>query len=154
MSSSVIFRRDSANDYHTIISSLLEQSDLMSLGNPYFLDIDYDALMQSVRVLTDRFQKELQQQVEEYSNFRFAHSFVYNCFSYALVNHHSNVGKDEIAGMFKAWDFVPFSLNKQMVDALFETMDFEGVVHPYHYRAKGKQMKKIIAFPTRLVKKG
>lgn len=153
MSSREAFQISSLDDYHTIISSLLAQSDLKDFGNPYFLNINYDMLADAVSLVITTFKDELQTEIMGYSDSQLTYSFVYNTLVYALVNHSDQVGKNEITGMLQAWGYVPFSSRNKMVKILNEELFTEDATLLYQTETRNnstqKKLSKIIPFPSK-----
>lgn len=153
MSSREAFQINSLDDYHTIISSLLAQSDLKDFGNPYFLNINYDMLAEAVSLVTTTFKDELQKEIMSYSDSRLAYSFVYNTLVYALVNHRDQVGETEITGMLQVWSYVPVSSRSKMIKVLNEELFIgdDTLLEQTATRDKftQKKLSKIIPFPSK-----
>ena len=140
------FDIDDLNQVYMLIGSYVNSDDIQELGNT-FLDWDYDFLRTILTLVSTKYRAELiKEHGEFHNNLHLAASFVYNALTYAVVNEKEMVSYKEMINCFKGWTYVPFKLQLEILDDLFEQENISYDEHPYDIKNKRKNKTKIIQF--------
>ena len=117
---------------------------MQELGNT-FLDWDYDFLRKILVLISTKYRQELVKEYgQEYNNLNLAGTFIYNALSYAVVNNREMVGYKEMINCFKGWNYIPFNLQLDILNDLFEQEEIPYEEHPYGIKMKRSNKAKII----------
>lgn len=138
------FDIESLGNIMYVIKGYSENEQMQELGNTN-LEWDYDFLQKILTLISIKYRHQLVKEHGEYhNNFNLAASFVYNALSYAAVNNRSQVGYQEMLNAFKNWRYIPFKLQLEILDDLFEQENLSYEDHPYKISKKRKNPEKII----------
>ena len=138
------FDIEDLNQVYSLIGCYANNEDMQELGNT-FLDWDYDFLRKILVLISTKYRQELVKEYgQEYNNLNLAGTFIYNALSYAVVNNREMVGYKEMINAFKNWDYIPFNLQLDILDDLFEQEGIPYDEHPYDIKKKRNNKAKII----------
>lgn len=138
------FDIEDLNQVYSLIGCYANNEDMQELGNT-FLDWDYDFLRKILVLISTKYRQELVKEYgQEYNNLNLAGTFIYNALSYAVVNNREMVGYKEMINCFKGWNYIPFNLQLDILDDLFEQEGIPYDEHPYDIKKKRNNKAKII----------
>ena len=138
------FDIEDLNQVYSLIGCYANNEDMQELGNT-FLDWDYDFLRKILVLISTKYRQELVKEYgQEYNNLNLARTFIYNALSYAVVNNREMVGYKEMINCFKGWNYIPFNLQLDILDDLFEQEGIPYEEHPYDIKKKRNNKAKII----------
>ena len=138
------FDIEDLNQVYSLIGCYANNEDMQELGNT-FLDWDYDFLRKILVLISTKYRQELVKEYgQEYNNLNLARTFIYNALSYAVVNNREMVGYKEMINCFKGWNYIPFNLQLDILDDLFEQEGIPYDEHPYDIKKKRNNKAKII----------
>ena len=138
------FDIEDLNQVYSLIGCYANNEDMQELGNT-FLDWDYDFLRKILVLISTKYRQELVKEYgQEYNNLNLAGTFIYNALSYAIVNNREMVGYKEMLNCFKGWNYIPFNLQLDILDDLFEQEGIPYEEHPYDIKKKRNNKAKII----------
>lgn len=138
------FDIEDLNQVYSLIGCYANNEDMQELGNT-FLDWDYDFLRKILVLISTKYRQELVKEYgQEYNNLNLAGTFIYNALSYAVVNNREMVGYKEMINCFKGWNYIPFNLQLDILDDLFEQEGIPYEEHPYDIKKKRNNKAKII----------
>ena len=138
------FDIEDLNQVYSLIGCYANNEDMQELGNT-FLDWDYDFLRKILVLISTKYRQELVKEYgQEYNNLNLARTFIYNALSYAVVNNREMVGYKEMINCFKGWNYIPFNLQLDILDDLFEQEGISYNEHPYDIKKKRNNKEKII----------
>ena len=138
------FDIEDLNQVYSLIGCYANNEDMQELGNT-FLDWDYDFLRKILVLISTKYRQELVKEYgQEYNNLNLAGTFIYNALSYAVVNNREMVGYKEMINCFKGWNYIPFNLQLDILDDLFEQEEIPYDEHPYDIKKKRNNKAKII----------
>lgn len=138
------FDIEDLNQVYSLIGCYANNEDMQELGNT-FLDWDYDFLRKILVLISTKYRQELVKEYgQEYNNLNLAGTFIYNALSYAVVNNREMVGYKEMINCFKGWNYIPFNLQLDILDDLFEQEGIPYDEHPYDIKKKRSNKAKII----------
>ena len=138
------FDIEDLNQVYSLIGCYVNNEDMQELGNT-FLDWDYDFLRKILVLISTKYRQELVKEYgQEYNNLNLAGTFIYNALSYAVVNNREMVGYKEMINCFKGWNYIPFNLQLDILDDLFEQEGIPYDEHPYDIKKKRNNKAKII----------
>ena len=138
------FDIEDLNQVYSLIGCYANNEDMQELGNT-FLDWDYDFLRKILVLISTKYRQELVKEYgQEYNNLNLAGTFIYNALSYAVVNNREMVGYKEMINCFKGWNYIPFKLQLDILDDLFEQEGIPYDEHPYDIKKKRNNKAKII----------
>ena len=138
------FDIEDLNQVYSLIGCYVNNEDMQELGNT-FLDWDYDFLRKILVLISTKYRQELVKEYgQEYNNLNLAGTFIYNALSYAVVNNREMVGYKEMINCFKGWNYIPFNLQLDILDDLFEQEGIPYEEHPYDIKKKRNNKAKII----------
>ena len=138
------FDIEDLNKVYSLIGCYVNNEDMQELGNT-FLDWDYDFLRKILVLISTKYRQELVKEYgQEYNNLNLAGTFIYNALSYAVVNNREMVGYKEMINCFKGWNYIPFNLQLDILDDLFEQEGIPYDEHPYDIKKKRNNKAKII----------
>ena len=138
------FDIEDLNQVYSLIGCYVNNEDMQELGNTC-LDWDYDFLRKILVLISTKYRQELVKEYgQEYNNLNLAGTFIYNALSYAVVNNREMVGYKEMINCFKGWNYIPFNLQLDILDDLFEQEGIPYDEHPYDIKKKRNNKEKII----------
>lgn len=138
------FDIEDLNQVYSLIGCYVNNEDMQELGNTC-LDWDYDFLRKILVLISTKYRQELVKEYgQEYNNLNLARTFIYNALSYAVVNNREMVGYKEMINCFKGWNYIPFNLQLDILDDLFEQEGIPYEEHPYDIKKKRNNKAKII----------
>lgn len=138
------FDIEDLNQVYSLIGCYVNNEDMQELGNTC-LDWDYDFLRKILVLISTKYRQELVKEYgQEYNNLNLAGTFIYNALSYAVVNNREMVGYKEMINCFKGWNYIPFNLQLDILDDLFEQEGIPYDEHPYDIKKKRNNKAKII----------
>lgn len=138
------FDIEDLNQVYSLIGCYVNNEDMQELGNT-LLDWDYDFLRKILVLISTKYRQELVKEYgQEYNNLNLAGTFIYNALSYAVVNNREMVGYKEMINCFKGWNYIPFNLQLDILDDLFEQEGIPYEEHPYDIKKKRNNKAKII----------
>ena len=138
------FDIEDLNQVYSLIGCYANNEDMQELGNT-FLDWDYDFLRKILVLISTKYRQELVKEYgQEYNNLNLAGTFIYNALSYTVVNNREMVGYKEMINCFKGWNYIPFNLQLDILDDLFEQEGIPYEEHPYDIKKKRNNKAKII----------
>ena len=138
------FDIEDLNQVYSLIGCYVNNEDMQELGNTC-LDWDYDFLRKILVLISTKYRQELVKEYgQEYNNLNLARTFIYNALSYAVVNNREIVGYKEMINCFKGWNYIPFNLQLDILDDLFEQEGIPYEEHPYDIKKKRNNKAKII----------
>lgn len=135
------FDIEDLNQVYSLIGCYVNNECMQELGNT-FLDWDYDFLRRLLVLIAFKYRKQL---VDKYgtlhNNLNLTSSFIYHALSYAVVNNREMVSYKEMINAFKNWDYIPFNLQLDILDDLFEQENIPYEEHPYGVKKKRNKAK-------------
>ena len=132
------------NQVYSLIGCYVNNEGMQELGNT-FLDWDYDFLRRLLVLIAFKYRKQLvDQHGTLHNNLNLTSSFIYQALSYAVVNNRKMVSYKEMINAFKNWDYIPFNLQLDILDDLFEQENIPYEEHPYGVKKSRKNGPKII----------
>lgn len=146
------FDVNSMDSYYAVVEGLAAKDTyLQQFGNVHNIEWDMEALKAIVSTIDKRFRRKLISQIDDYSNLNLTCSFVYNIMCYAVLNGKAQISYPEMLAVFKDWDFLPFQLKFEVIDAIIEELNLKQEYHPFQKKKKSNkkvyQKDKIISFP-------
>ena len=138
------FDIEDLNQIYSLIGCYVNNEMMQELGNT-MLDWDYDFLRRLLVLISTKYRKQLiDEHGTRHNNLNLTSSFIYNALSYAVVNEREMVGYKEMINAFKNWDYIPFNLQLEILDDLFEQEEISYEEHPYGLKKPKKTKPKII----------
>lgn len=112
-------------------------------GNCESLKWDVEFLQKVITLTATKHRERLIEKDENYTNFHLAGTLIEKAASYAMVNKREKVGKEEIINAFKAWTYVPFDIQMDVLDDIFLLEELDYDMHPYGKRQASKPKENI-----------
>ena len=138
------FDIEDLNQIYSLIGCYVNNEKKQELGNT-MLDWDYDFLRRLLVLISTKYRRQLiDEHGTRHNNLNLTSSFIYNALSYAVVNEREMVGYKEMINAFKNWDYIPFNLQLEFLDDLFEQEEISYEEHPYGLKKPKKNKPKII----------
>lgn len=138
------FDIEDLNQIYSLIGCYVNNEMMQELGNT-MLDWDYDFLRRLLVLISTKYRRQLiDEHGTRHNNLNLTSSFIYNALSYAVVNEREMVGYKEMINAFKNWDYIPFNLQLEILDDLFEQEEISYEEHPYGLKKPKKNKPKII----------
>ena len=138
------FDIEDLNQIYSLIGCYVNNEMMQELGNT-MLDWDYDFLRRLLVLISTKYRRQLiDEHGTRHNNLNLTSSFIYNALSYAVVNEREMVGYKEMINAFKNWDYIPFNLQLEILDDLFEQEEISYEEHPYGLKKHKKTKPKII----------
>lgn len=138
------FDIEDLNQIYSLIGCYVNNEMMQELGNT-MLDWDYDFLRRLLVLISTKYRRQLiDEHGTRHNNLNLTSSFIYNAISYAVVNEREMVGYKEMINAFKNWDYIPFNLQLEILDDLFEQEEISYEEHPYGLKKPKKNKPKII----------
>ena len=138
------FDIEDLNQIYSLIGCYVNNEMMQELGNTR-LDWDYDFLRRLLVLISTKYRRQLiDEHGTRHNNLNLTSSFIYNALSYAVVNEREMVGYKEMINAFKNWDYIPFNLQLEILDDLFEQEEISYEEHPYGLKKPKKTKPKII----------
>ena len=138
------FDIEDLNQIYSLIGCYVNNEMMQELGNT-MLDWDYDFLRRLLVLISTKYRRQLiDEHGTRHNNLNLTSSFIYNALSYAVVNEREMVGYKEMINAFKNWDYIPFNLQLEILDDLFEQEEISYEEHPYGLKKPKKTKPKII----------
>ena len=138
------FDIEDLNQIYSLIGCYVNNEMMQKLGNTT-LDWDYDFLRRLLVLISTKYRRQLiDEHGTRHNNLNLTSSFIYNALSYAVVNEREMVGYKEMINAFKNWDYIPFNLQLEILDDLFEQEEISYEEHPYGLKKPKKTKPKII----------
>ena len=138
------FDIEDLNQIYSLIGCYVNNEMMQELGNT-MLDWDYDFLRRLLVLISTKYRRQLiDEHGTRHNNLNLTSSFIYNALSYAVVNEREMVGYKEMINAFKNWDYIPFNLQLEILDDLFEQENIPYEEHPYGVKKSRKNGPKII----------
>lgn len=138
------FDIEDLNQIYSLIGCYVNNEMMQELGNT-MLDWDYDFLRRLLVLISTKYRRQLiDEHGTRHNNLNLTSSFIYNALSYAVVNERKMVGYKEMINAFKNWDYIPFNLQLEILDDLFEQEEISYEEHPYGLKKPKKTKPKII----------
>lgn len=138
------FDIEDLNQIYSLIGCYVNNEMMQELGNT-MLDWDYDFLRRLLVLISTKYRRQLiDEHGTRHNNLNLTSSFIYNALSYAVVNEREMVGYKEMIKAFKNWDYIPFNLQLEILDDLFEQEEISYEEHPYGLKKPKKTKPKII----------
>lgn len=135
------FDIEDLNQVYSLIGCYVNNEGMQELGNT-FLDWDYDFLRRLLVLIAFKYRKQLvDQHGTLHNNLNLTSSFIYHALSYAVVNDREMVSYKEMINAFKNWDYIPFNLQLDILDDLFEQENIPYEEHPYGVKKKRNKIK-------------
>lgn len=143
------FQYDDCREYEMLIKVFIDKEYFNKYGDASSIDWNIPLIRDIMSLIVVEFDKELKEEVENYSPIDFITSFIYNLGVYCLVNNRNDVGPYEIVNVFKNWNVVPFNLRLSIVNRIFEKYELDIANHPFEIKEIHHQdsQRKIIQFP-------
>ena len=138
------FDIEDLNQIYSLIGCYVNNEMMQELGNT-MLDWDYDFLRRLLVLISTKYRRQLiDEHGTRHNNLNLTSSFIYNALSYAVVNEREMVGYKEMINAFKNWNYIPFNLQLEILDDLFEQEEISYEEHPYGLKKPKKTKPKII----------
>lgn len=129
-----IYEKDS---YKIVIDKISEMDHYKELGNVDNLTWNIDALMDICISIIDKYNSDMERNIDKYSIARFAVRLILITTSYALVNKKTYIGYKEIINAFAKIPNIPIELQMNIANFLTEK---------YESKMNEKQEQKILVF--------
>ena len=129
-----IYEKDS---YKIVIDKISEMDHYKELGNVDNLTWNIDALMDICISIIDKYNSDMERNIDKYSIARFAVRLILITTSYALVNKKTYIGYKEIINAFTKIPNIPIELQMNIANFLTEK---------YESKMNEKQEQKILVF--------
>ena len=139
-----LFDIDDTYWYYRLINIVVNDENMQEYyGHCEKLKWDVKFFKEVITLTARKHKDELIEAHDDYTNFYLALTLAEKATSYAMVNKKETVGKEEILKAFKAWDYVPFSVQMDVLDdiLLLEELDYD--LHPYGKRQKSKPKENV-----------
>lgn len=134
-----------ASNYKKLILLIAQDEGMQEeYGTCQILNWDVEFLQKIITLIGTKYHRRMIEIYENYTNLKLAASFIELATSYAMVNKRTNVGKKEMLATFKEWSYVPFELQKEILDDLFVLEGLDYSMHPYKMTKNFGTKQKII----------
>ena len=135
------FDIEDLNQVYSLIGCYVNNEGMQELGNT-FLDWDYDFLRRLLFLISIKYRRQLvDKHGTLHNNLNLASTFIYHALSYAVVNDREMVSYKEMINAFKNWDYIPFNLQLDILDDIFEQENIPYEEHPYGIKKKRNKTK-------------